>query len=335
MIQTIFTLAIIANFYTFIPTLHVAALIILFKCLTNFPRESKTEEQDSQSVREHTRPKKHTEGWKRRKKQKWKPTWTRTKWSAKLILAILTGTYISDTLVKYGSPNSPRQTLYSLAHDTRIVNLPGSAFPIKRATTNRNKTKIRNDIKNMITSMLKLLGSTQKIIQDIINVRNKNIRTLIKAAIKKWTHLLEDHKSAKYTNTSWPLIKCGDCDLCKQCGPKPMCPFCNMELICPVEYIKATMKLIINIPYEILKSAAWIHIKHLLMRAMSKALIILIHQETTPYTGLLIRTLSTIKRYIQNQDVISVRGEKACTTQKKRPKRRKRRKPRKQNTNLK
>ena len=192
-IQTIFTLAIIANFYTFIPTLHVAALIILFKCLTNFPRESKTEEQDSQSVREHTRPKKHTAGWKRRKKQKWKPTWTRTKWSAKLILAILTGTYISDTLVKYGSPNSPRQTLYSLAHDTRIVNLPGSAFPIKRATTNRNKTKIRNDIKNMITSMLKLLGSTQKIIQDIINVRNKNIRTLIKAAIKKCYTLCSIH----------------------------------------------------------------------------------------------------------------------------------------------
>ena len=155
-------------------------------------------------------------------------------------------------------------TIWSF-NDTRIVNLPGSAFPIKRATTTRNKTKIRKDIKNMITSMLKLLRSTQKLIQDIINVRSKNIRTLIKAAIKKWIHLLEDHISAKYTNTSWTLTKCGDCNLCKQCGLKPMCPFCNMELIGPAEYIKATMKLITNIPYEILKSAAWIHIKHLLI----------------------------------------------------------------------
>ena len=242
MIQTIFTLAIIANFYTFIPTLHVAALIILFKCLTNFPRESKTEEQDSQSVREHTRPKKHTEGWKRRKKQKWKPTWTRTKWSAKLILAILTGTYISDTLVKYGSPNSPRQTLYSLAHDPIMVNLTGSAFPIKRATTTRDRTKIRKDIKNMVTSISKFLRNTLKIFQDIINVRNENIRTITKEVIKGWTHLLGDRISGKNTRTYWSPTKCEDCNLCNQCGPKPMCPYCCIELIGLVEYIKATIK---------------------------------------------------------------------------------------------
>ena len=90
-IQTVFTLAIIANFYTFIPTLHVAALIILFKCLTNFPKESKTEEQESQVEREHPRPKKHTVGWKRRKKKKkQKLTWARTKCTTNLILAMLT-----------------------------------------------------------------------------------------------------------------------------------------------------------------------------------------------------------------------------------------------------
>ena len=47
-IQTIFTLAIIANFYTFTPTSHVAALIILFKYLTNFPE--KLEEKESQEA---------------------------------------------------------------------------------------------------------------------------------------------------------------------------------------------------------------------------------------------------------------------------------------------
>ena len=114
-----------------------------------------------------------------------------------------------------------------------------------------------------------------------------------------------------------------------------MCPFCNMELIGPTVYIKATMKLIINIPYEILKSIAWIHIKRLLIRATSKALIILIHQETTPYTKLLISALSIIKRYTRNQDVVSAKVEKAYKTQNKRQKHRKRKKPRKQNTYLK
>ena len=156
----------------------MAALIILFKCLTNFPKERKLEEQDSQEEREHPRPKKHIVGWKRRRKnKKQKLTWTRTKCATNLILAMLTGTYISDTLDKYGSPNSPRQTLYSLAHDLRIVNLPGSAFPIKRATTTRNRTKIRNDIKHMITSILKLLRITLRIAQDIINMSNKHIRS--------------------------------------------------------------------------------------------------------------------------------------------------------------
>ena len=113
--------------------------------------------------------------------------------------------------------------------------------------------------------MLKLLRNTLKIIQDIINWRNKNIRSLTKEIIRKWTHLLGDRISANNTKTLWSPTKCEDCDLCKQCRPKPMCPFCNMELIGPVEYIKATTKLIINIPYEILKSVAWIYIKHLIM----------------------------------------------------------------------
>ena len=50
---------------------------------------------------------------------------------------------------------------------------------------------------------------------------------------------------------------------------------------------------------------------------------------------LLIRTLTATKRYIQNQDEISGRGEKAYIAQKKGPKCRNRKKPRKRNTNLK
>ena len=313
-IQFVFTLAIIINFYTYIPTLHVAALIILFKCLTNFPKERILEEQVNpvnQEEGEHPEPKKHIGGWKRRRKKKVKEaTWKCLKCITSLILTILIGIYISYTLIKYGSPNSPRQTLYSLAHDPIMVNLKGTDFPIKRATTTRDRTKIRKDIKNMVTSILKLLRSTLKIIQDIINVRNENIRTITKKVIRGWTHLLGDRISTENTRTYWSPTKCEDCDLCNQRGPKPICPYCCIELIGLIEYIKATMKLIISIPYEILKSAAWIHIKHLLSRALSNALITLIHQESTPYTGLLLRILTTAKRYMQNQDEITGRGKK-------------------------
>ena len=131
-----------------------------------------------------------------------KVTWIRTKCTIGLLLAMLTGTYIADTLVKYGSPNSPRQTLYSLAHDSRISNLPGSAFPIKRATTTRNRTKTRKDIKHLITSISKLLKVNLRIIQDTINVRNKHMRTITREVIKKWIHLLGDHINAKNTLVS-------------------------------------------------------------------------------------------------------------------------------------
>ena len=117
--------------------------------------------------------------------------------------------------------------------------------------------------------------------------------------------------------------------ICRQCGPKPMCPFCNMELIGPTEYIKATMKLAINIPCEILKRAAWIHIKYLLIRILSSTLINLIHQETTPYSGLLIRLMTTIKRYTQNQDEHTGGSKKVHVTQKRGPNHRKRKKPKK------
>ena len=199
--------------------------------MTNFPKERKTKEPKNQEGQEYRRAKKHIMNRKRRRK-KMRTTWKHTKCTANLMS---TGMYISDTIVKYGSPNSPRQTLYSLAHDSKIVNLPGSAFPIKKATTTRNKTKIRNSIKDMIMSILKLLRGALKIINDTINMRNKNIRIITKMVLKVCTHLLGDHISAKNTKTYWSPKKCKDCDLCKQCGPKPLCPFCNIELIGPIK----------------------------------------------------------------------------------------------------
>ena len=97
------------------------------------------------------------------------------------------------------------------------------------------------------------------------------------------------------------------------------------------------MNLVISLPYEILKGAAWIHIRHLLIRTLSSTLIILIHQETTPYTGLIIRLLTTMSRLMSNtsnQDECTDRREKIHRTQKRRPKPRKRKKSKKRKTNL-
>ena len=46
----------------------MAALIILFKYLTNFPE--KLEEKESQEEREPPKPRKHIVGWMRRRKKK-------------------------------------------------------------------------------------------------------------------------------------------------------------------------------------------------------------------------------------------------------------------------
>ena len=228
-IQFVFTLAIIINFYTFIPTLHVAALIIIFKCMTNFQNE-RINLQEGQEQKRAKRCILHRK-WRRKKRRE---TWKSSKNTAKLILVMLVGMHISDSLVRHGSPNSQRQTLYSLAHDPEMVNLPGSAFPIKEATITRDITKIRNDIKRMIRSMIKLLRDVLSVIDDTIKMRNKTIRIVTKMVIKVWAHLLGDHINAKNTEAYWSPEKCKDCELCKLRGPRPLCPFCNMDLIGPV-----------------------------------------------------------------------------------------------------
>ena len=95
------------------------------------------------------------------------------------------------------------------------------------------------------------------------------------------------------------------------------------------------MKLAINIPHEILKSAAWIHIKYLLIRTLSVTIINLIHQENTLYSGMLIRLMTKIKRRNQNQNEHTRESKMGHVIQTRKPRHRKHKRPEKQRTNLK
>ena len=79
------------------------------------------------------------------------------------------------------------------------------------------------------------------------------------------------------------------------------------------------MKLAINIPLEILKSAAWIHIKYLLIRTLSVTIMNLIRQENTLFSGLLIKFMTKIKRRCQNQNEHSKESKMGHVIQMRKP----------------
>ena len=102
--QFVFTLMIILS--NFIPTLHVAALILLFKSLTNFPRERNPNETTYQEIIKHLNIRKRRKRWRERKRRrKREKKWIHTRQMIKQILIILTATYISDTLVRRSAVN--------------------------------------------------------------------------------------------------------------------------------------------------------------------------------------------------------------------------------------
>merc|ERR1712086_835642 len=128
--------------------------------------------------------------------------------------------YRSEDRPMIGSPNNERQTLYCLAHDGGIVNRTGSAFPIKEATTTRNRTKIRKNMKVMLMAILKLTQQGLGIINDIISIRNYHIRNIVKTFLEVWAELLGTQKGSGNTRAHWSPKNCENCDLCKQRGPR-------------------------------------------------------------------------------------------------------------------
>ena len=124
-IQIAFTMSIImANFISFY-MLHVVVLIILFKGLTNFPKERNNEEPRMRTYPENRNPIRLLRNWGGRKRR-CKHGWRYTRCMTKLILATMVATNLTDTITKHNNPDNPKNTftrlLYSLAHDAMVGN---------------------------------------------------------------------------------------------------------------------------------------------------------------------------------------------------------------------
>ena len=304
-IQIAFTISIImANFISFY-TLHVAALIILFKGLTNFPKERNNEEPRVQTYPENRNLIRILRNWGGRKRRG-KYEWRYTRCMTKLILATMVATHLTDTITKLNNPDNPKHTftrlLYSLAHDAMITNNLGNDIPIRSATMTRNRSKIRKDLKNLIKSLNSITEYGKKSLDNIVNVRNKDVRNITKMISKVWTYLLRKvwtffqrtHTNPKKTEEHWSPKNCGECDICVQRGPQSLCPYCNAKLRGLVNYLKVNAEIIITLPSDILKSMAWTLIKYPLISTLEKVLAHLIYHETIPLTGLLIMLRTTI-----------------------------------------
>ena len=295
---------IMANFISFY-TLHVAALIILFKGLTNFPKERNNEEPRVQTYPENRNLIRILRNWGGRKRRG-KYEWRYTRCMTKLILATMVATHLTDTITKLNNPDNPKHTftrlLYSLAHDAMITNNLGNDIPIRSATMTRNRSKIRKDLKNLIKSLNSITEYGKKSLDNIVNVRNKDVRNITKMISKVWTYLLRKvwtffqrtHTNPKKTEEHWSPKNCGECDICVQRGPQSLCPYCNAKLRGLVNYLKVNAEIIITLPSDILKSMAWTLIKYPLISTLEKVLAHLIYHETIPLTGLLIMLRTTI-----------------------------------------
>ena len=72
---------------------------------------------------------------------------------------------ISTQSLTLSSANTQKR-IYNLAHDKTIVNLPGSAFPIKIATRTRNRSKIRASYTSWIRQCERIRKWETKTIED-------------------------------------------------------------------------------------------------------------------------------------------------------------------------
>ena len=109
-IQIAFTTSVIMALFISLNMLHVAALLILFKCLTNFPKERNIEEPIVQTLAEHRNLMRQLRGWGRRKRR---ANWQLARCTAKLTLAMLVTINLTDTIVQLRTQNTLFQDCYT------------------------------------------------------------------------------------------------------------------------------------------------------------------------------------------------------------------------------
>ena len=107
-IQIIFAAAVVAAHLLSFYTLHIAALTLLFKCLTNFPKERNHKAQRGQTPlhSKTSKSERRLRNWKRRKKKS-KYSWKYTKCMAKLVLTTLVAMDLADNIAKHSNPDNP------------------------------------------------------------------------------------------------------------------------------------------------------------------------------------------------------------------------------------
>ena len=131
-IQIIFAATMVATCLLSFYTIHIAALILIFKALTNFPKGRNYEYQEALLPLKNKRYAKYPRNWKRKKKKRMY-TWKYAKHTLKLILITLTAINMTDNIAKHCSPDNPIHTLkrlqYSLAHDPKTVSYTHLTLP--------------------------------------------------------------------------------------------------------------------------------------------------------------------------------------------------------------
>ena len=305
-IQIMFAATIVAACFLSFYIIHITALILIFKALTNFPKGRNNENQEAHHPPKNKRTAMYPRNWKKKRKKKRKYSWQHAKHTFKLILITLTAMNMTDNIAKHCSPDNPIHTLkrllYSLALDPITINKQGSDVPIKTATMTTNRKRIRKDLMNMIKSITDLIDQTLKKIDNVINARNKDLRNITKMVLRVWSHLLGVHPNKRKPQTPWSTRTCGECNICVRTGPQSWCLFCNIELIGLINLIKINAELVATLPGDIIKSIAWTSIKRILLQTLDTVLILLIQHETVPLTptGILIRMRSTIRRLIEH-----------------------------------
>ena len=209
----------------------------------------------------------------------------------------------------------------------------------------RNRARIRKDLKNLIKTLNSITEYGKKSLDNIVNVRNKDVRNITKMISKVWTFLLRKvwtfflrtHTNSKKPEEQWSPKNCGECDICVQRRPQSLCPLCNAELIGFVNYLKVNAEIIVTLPSDILKSMAWTLIKHLLINTLDKVLALLIYHETNTLTRLFISLRKEITRFPPNTSREYRKYDKNMDSQGKEPENRRpkgRKEQRKRNTNL-
>ena len=119
-----------------------------------------------------------------KKKKKKKTTWRFANWTFKFLFLI--SVFTTSTLSLTQNSANTQKRLYNLTHDITILNLPGSALPIKVATMSRNKSKIRASYRSWARQCERIREWEMKSKENLY----KSLRAVSVATTTGWAYLI-------------------------------------------------------------------------------------------------------------------------------------------------